>query len=104
MVELKIQLDEINYEEIVQQLLPFALEKLSGNFGNGKLGPILGVVSKLPPKAAAGMLAALPQDTKDELAVLLLNLKKDSIMEAAGRYAESKHISLKIRDVQVTKL
>jgi len=42
----------------------------------GKLGAVLANIAKVPTKLAIKMLSELSQETKDELAVLLFNIKK----------------------------
>ena len=42
------------------------------------------------------MIDFLPQDTKDELAVMLFNQNKDSIIKAVTYYAEKKGLSFRI--------
>lgn len=102
MIEVTLQLDNINYEQIAEQLLPLGLEKLKATHSEGKLGTFLKMASVLPPQAVSSMLAALPQETKDELIVMLLNTKKDSIIRTAEQYAQKKNLSVEIKDAQVS--
>lgn len=102
MIEVTIQLDNLNYEQIAEQLLPWGLEKLKAAHSDGKLGAFLKMASKLPPQTAAAMLAALSQEYKDEMVVTLLNMEKDSIINAAEQYVQKKNIFVEIKDVQVS--
>lgn len=103
MIELKLTLDDIGYEQLAQQMLPLVLDKVRASNPGGRLGMFLNMAAMLPPGAVAGMLASLPQESKDELAVMLLNANKGSIVEAAERYSAEKEIPLAIHSVEITR-
>ena len=50
---------------------------------------------------AAAMLDKLPQETKDEVAALLINKNKERLIEKAEEYAAKNDITLKISDLIV---
>ena len=50
---------------------------------------------------ADAMLDKLPQETKDEVAALLINKNKERLIEKAEEYAAKNDITLKISDLIV---
>lgn len=73
MIELKILIDEIDYDSVADFLVPLLVEKLkkedrTGLFGSGALRN-----SAMARTWRAGLLEKLPQEKKDELVVQLLH-------------------------------
>ena len=98
MIELKIQLDAIDYEQAVEQLLPVLLGSLTE--AEGDAGIFLKLAAKLPPKMVAKMFSVLPQATKDDLVVTLVNAKKDSLIQTLTQLARDKGVPLELRDLR----
>ncbi len=93
-MKLTLELTDIDYGALVR----FALPLLQGKFssGDGETAQMLARIAQMPPSIAAGMIDFLPQDTKNELAVMLVNQNKDSIVRAVTEYAEKKGLSFRI--------
>ncbi len=98
-MEIRIIVDEINYSDIVEKCLPLVRDKLKEK--EGTLPKVVLGVANLPPSMAAAMLDKLPQETKDEVAALLINKNKDKLIEKAEEYASKNDIALKISDLIV---
>ena len=93
-MKITLELTDIDYASVVK----FALPLLQGKFSesDGDAAKMLSQIMKMPPSLAAGMVDFLPQDTKNELAVMLFNQNKDSIIKAVSYYAEKKGLSFRI--------
>ena len=80
MIELKILIDEINYDSLVDALVPALAGKL------GDKGGILGSILAKNPDTAASMahtlLKTMSQEKRDELVVQMLGKYRDKILNA----------------------
>lgn len=93
-MKLTLELEDIDYGALVKFGLPLLQGKLAE--GEGESAKMLARIAQMPPSIAAGMIDFLPQDTKNELAVMLVNQNKDSIVKAVTEYAEKKGLSFRI--------
>ncbi len=96
-MEIRIIVDEINYSDVVTKCLPLVRDKLKDK--DGTLPKVISGLANLPPSMAAAMLEALPQETKDEVAALLINKNKERLIAKAEEYAAKNDIALKISDL-----
>ena len=67
----------------------------------GVLRTVLAKIAGMPPSIAGKMIDMLPQETKDEIAVMLVNKNKEKIIESVMEYAEKKGISFRIDNFDV---
>ena len=93
-MKITLELTDIDYASVVKFALPLLQDKFSES--DGEAAKMLSQIMKMPPALAAGMVDFLPQDTKNELAVMLFNQNKDSIIKAVTYYAEKKGLSFRI--------
>jgi DNA-directed RNA polymerase subunit F len=93
-MKITLELADIDYASVVKFALPLLQGKLAE--GDSEASKMLAQIAKMPPSIAAGMVDFLPQDTKNELAVMLVNQNKDSIVKAVTEYAEKKGLSFRI--------
>ncbi|MBR5869790.1 MAG: hypothetical protein IKZ09_02025 [Clostridia bacterium] len=93
-MKITLELKDIDYASVVKFALPLLQGKLAES--DTEAGKMLARIAQMPPSIAAGMIDFLPQDTKDELAVMLFNQNKDSIIRAVSYYAEKKGLSFRI--------
>lgn len=98
-MKITLELSDIDYGKLVEQFLPMVKDTLSEADGIGMA--ILSKIAAMPPSFAKKMVDILPQDTKDDIAVLLLNKNKEKIVSAALDYAEKNNLSFKIDQVTV---
>lgn len=96
-MKISFEVNEIDYGALAELFLPMLREKLEEKDGMGILSKIAG----MPPSLAAKMVNILPQDTKDDLAVMLVNKNKEKIMNSILEYAESKGLSFQINEFEV---
>ncbi|MEG0156306.1 MAG: hypothetical protein RR626_04975 [Anaerovoracaceae bacterium] len=85
MIELRIQIEDIDYSKAADYVMPAISGKLTG-------------------KAAKAALAMLPQKAKDDLAVELLNRYKPEIKKAIEGKAAEKEITIKIVGIDIENM
>lgn len=99
MIELRVEIDRIDYGSLAQQAIPFAIKRLSVSHGDSKIVQVLQSLGGLPAGAAKLMLNAMPQETKDAVALAFLQSYKDELAELINNFAEQKGLSLTITDI-----
>ena len=98
-MKITLELNEIDYGALAEQFLPLVKDKLAEKDGTG--AAILSKIAGMPPSIAAKMVDLLPQETKDEIAVMLVNKNKGKIIETIIEYAAKKGLSFRIDDFEV---
>ncbi len=93
-MKLTLELTDIDYGALVKLALPLLQGKLAQS--DSTAAQVLARIAQMPPSLAAGMIDFLPQDTKNELAVMLVNKNKDSIIKAVTEYAEKHGLTFHI--------
>lgn len=98
-MELKLKLDNIDYGKLAVKLLPLVAPiNLEGS--TDMAGKLLNGVAKMPPVLIESTINALPQETKDELAALLINKNKERMKDTFISFAEAKGIGFDIVDIE----
>ena len=96
MIEVRVLLDDIDYDSLVELIAPLAAEKLEakggvlGLLGRNKDG-ITGVVRQ--------MLKTMSQEKKDEFLLQLLEEKKELVVGKANKFAAKKGAGVKVLDI-----
>lgn len=103
MIELKIQIDEIDYGGIAQHALPAVLERARNSRGDSKVIHALQGLGRMPAGAMKLMLNAMPQDTKDSITLAFLNAYKDDLSEQINKFAAQKGIQLTVKSIEASK-
>ena len=67
MIELKILIDEIDYDSVADFLVPLLVEKLKKEDKTGLFGSMLSGNSAMASNMARSLLKKMPQEKKDEL-------------------------------------
>ena len=104
MIELKILIDEIDYDSVADFLVPLLVEKLKKEDRTGLFGSVLSGISAMASNMARGLLEKLPQEKKDELVVQLLTKNRDKLLETGRTAAAKNGIRLQICDVSAKKI
>ena len=104
MIELRIRIDDIDYGDLAQQALPAVLKKLSESHGDSKALQILQGLGGLPSGAVRMMLKALPQSSKDAIALAFIQSYKEELARKINSFAESKDVHLNVKDIQAVRL
>ncbi len=102
MIEVKILIDDFNYEEAMDEYLPIISQKLSEREDAGFLSKMLSKNSGISAKVAKAALTALPQEKKDEIAVAIIEKYKDELAANIVKLAEEKKLSFELKEIQIT--
>lgn len=99
--EMKIELkvNHINYGDLAAWCLPMLSDKLAKE--DGAIPGLLSRLAAMSPGMARGMLNALPEEKKNELAVYLLNRNRDQILAGITRYLQKQGVDVEFGDLSV---
>lgn len=100
-MKLKLHIDDINYESIMEQAIPILKEKVK-NDNNVLLKTLSGILS-MPGNIRCKMLNALPQDVKDELVVYFINSNEEKIIAWIQSALVNRGLDLEIVAIDVEK-
>ena len=98
-MKITLDINDIDYGALVEVFLPKVSDELAKQDGIGVA--ILAKIAKMPPAIARKMIDMLPQETKDEIAVMLVNKNKEKIIEAVMEYAERMGLAFHIDSFDV---
>lgn len=102
MIELKILVDEIDYDSLVDVLVPALAGKL------GDKGGILGSILAKNPDTAASMahtlLKTMSQEKRDDMLVQLLGKYREKVLSAGRSAAAKKGIGIQLCDISAKKI
>lgn len=96
MIKVEIELQDIDYDNLIEQFLPLMTEKLRQS--NNPFSQLLG--NGMPPAMAKMILKKLPQATKDQLTADLINSNKEKIAEFLKETAGQNNIRLAFGDIK----
>lgn len=102
MININISLSDVDYEAALDALLPIFMEYLSKKSDNPFLTTILTKTKSISTAAAKGALKALPQGTRDELAVVCLNHYKNDIIHILTETSRQKGIIMELNDIAIS--
>ena len=98
-MELKLKVKRINYGNLAEKFLPMLSDKLAKE--EGAIPRLLSKLAALSPGMAKGMLNVLPDETKDEMVVYLINKNKQQILNGFARYMREQGIDIEIGDLSI---
>lgn len=98
-MKISFEVNEINYSSLAELLIPVVHDKLTEKDGVGMA--ILSKITGMPPSIASNIIDMLPQKTKDEIAVMLIDKNKENIIKLIIEYANKKGLSFKIDNFKV---
>lgn len=101
MIELRLLMDEIDYDALVELLLPIAAEKLESK---GGFLAMLGRNKEGLSGVARQMLKTMPQEKRDEFVLQLLEEKKSLILNKVNSKAAEQRVGVRILDLQVQRV
>lgn len=93
-MELRIQIDDLDYGELAAQLLPLLPEGIDG-LGSGLLSG-----AKKNPALVKGLVNAMPQKKKEELVISLINRHSERIMKGLTKAAASRGVAVKVSNLR----
>ena len=98
-MEIKINIDDIDYEALADRMMPLLISQLSND--REDVATRLMLLSQGFTESAVKMiLSKMPKEKKDQLLVRLINKNKPQIMELIGEMALSQGIRLNVNDVE----
>ena len=101
MIEVRLVLDEIDYDLLAERLLPLAADKME------EKGGVLGLLGRNRDglgSVARHLLKTMSQDKRDELLLQLLSEKKQTILAKANQKAAEEKLGVKVLDASVRKI
>ena len=104
MLELRILVDNIDYDSVAEYLIPGGAEKLRREDKGGILGSVLAGNPDMTAGMARTLLGAMSQEQKDRLLVQLVTKNREKLLDKGNRAARDKGIGVQLCDVAVQKL
>ena len=103
MITIKIEVEHIDYSDVAERVFPILAEKLENRPDSTFLSAIIKKTKGLSGATLKAALSVLPQNTKDELAVLVLQQYKEQVVNQLNTFAEEQGVKIAISDIQVEK-
>ena len=103
MLELKILIDELDYDSVAELLVPALAESMAQDRKSGILGGVLSNNQEMLSSMARTLLHTMSQDKRDELLVQLINKNRDKLLEKGRAAAAQKGVQVKLCDVTARK-
>lgn len=104
MLELRILVDDIDYDSIAEYLIPAVAEKLRREEKGGILGGVLAGNPDVAASVVRTVLGTMSQEQKDQLLVQLVTKNREKLLDKGNRAARSRGIGVQLCDVAVRKL
>ena len=104
MLELRILVDDIDYDSIAEYLIPAEAEKLRREEKGGILGNVLAGNPDVAASVARTVLGTMSQEQKDQLLVQLVTKNREKLLDKGNQAARSRGIGVQLCDVAARKL
>ena len=104
MLELRILVDDIDYDSIAEYLIPAVAEKLRREEKGGILGNVLAGNPDMEASVARTVLGTMSQEQKDQLLVQLVTKNREKLLDKGNQAVRSRGIGVQLCDVAVRKL
>lgn len=104
MIEIRIKISKVDYEEVLDAIYPVVMEQVNKNQKIVSIPIIAKILPKIQDAGAAALkllIRALPQETRDELTVACLNKFKGDILGLIEKEAKQRSIGIKVDDIDV---
>lgn len=95
-MEIRAKVDNIDYDTIIKNAMPLLREK-----SDSKIISIISGIVNMPGELPLKMIAAIPQETKDELVAYIINLKKDTIINIITDSLRDKGFPIELIDLDI---
>ncbi|MGN0598312.1 MAG: hypothetical protein ACI4JK_00335 [Oscillospiraceae bacterium] len=95
-MEIKAKIGNVDYDNIIKNALPLLKEKNDSRI----VGIISGIIN-MPGELPLKMIAAIPQETKNELVAYIINAKKEAIINIISESLEKRGFSVEITDLEI---
>ena len=104
MIELKILVDNIDYDSVADLLVPLIADKMKDGDKGGLLG---GILAKNPATAktmAHTLLKTMSQEKRDEMLVQLVTKHREKLLQKGKSALTKKGVKLELCDVAAKKV
>lgn len=98
-MEIRIKVDNINYDSIVKVLLPLLNKNNSENENKMKNK----ILSMFGAPFASKMLSLIPQESKDNIVMHFINDQRDFIINMISEKMSEYGIEAEIKDIEISK-
>ena len=104
MIELKILIDELDYDSVAEFLIPVLAESMAKDQKGGVLGGVIAGNPDMLTGMARTLLHTMSQEKRDELLVQLVNKNRDKLLQKGRKAAADKGIRVQLCDVTARKI
>ena len=104
MIELKILVDNIDYDSIADMLVPLIAEKMREGEKGGILGGILAKNPSTATSMAHTLLKTMSQDKRDDLLLQLGTKYRDKLLQKGRELLDKNGVQMELCDIAVKKV
>ena len=104
MIEVKILIDNIEYDSVAEFLVPLLAESMKKGEKGGILGSVLANNPDMASSMARTVLNKMSQEKKDELLLQMLNKHRDKILQKGRKVLAKKKIGVELCDISAHKV
>ncbi|MCD8158325.1 MAG: hypothetical protein LUD77_05345, partial [Clostridiales bacterium] len=98
-IKISVNIQAVDYEGIAEYILPLAAEKAKAYSGDDIFIKAFGKMKYISEGLGKTFLQALPQETKDELVIYLINNYQDDIVRMVNKHLQKNNIKIKINNM-----
>ena len=102
MIEIKLQIDDIDYDTAIDVLLPVLADQMAKGTENPMLRRLFTGGQKLSASAAKSFISIMPKEKKDELVVKYINSNKADVSKKLMQLGAKNNVHLKIKDIKAS--
>ncbi len=109
MLEIKLTIDEVDYDKVIEKLFPIISEQLEeslknkGFFGN-VFGGLFGATKRFTREKAKELFASLSDDKKEKLIVFCLNGKCNEIENLLVDALTAQELSMQVGNFRISQV
>ena len=104
MIELKILVDNIDYDSVADLLVPLIAEKMREGDKGGILGGILANNPSTATSMAHTLLKTMSQDKRDDLLLQLGTKYRDKLLQKGRELLDKNGVQMELCDIAVKKV
>lgn len=98
-MEIKVTVNDIDYDTIIKNALPLLKEK-----SDNKIVKIVAGIIDMPGDLPLKMISTIPQETKNEFVAYIVNLKKDAIANIITESLGKKGFPIEVGDIEMLNI
>jgi hypothetical protein len=100
---LHLSITKVDYEMLLMTEYPMILEKVSQRLTDGMEAQLFELIKEIKPEVFARFIKDIPDDTRDKIALLLIESNTDLILEVIKDEAEKQNIKVSVSGIRVTR-